>query len=423
MSVISSSPRGTAVPADIWRFIFQENQDILLPVDLYSVIRTSRFLYETALPQLLRRVIWTDVPHFLGSLPLWDPSSDLYRFPRAILISIGHCATDRDLQLMSVESELCLNPSDPDSGFLLSHLHPSDQNAVALATPKIANIIPRIVTKFFQLESLTFRRTVIPPAWHVVFPDLPSLRILHIQECSVYESSTSFFDHSMLQLHELTWLEVTRANVSELARIPSSWDTIFRCTSLLKLTLDASASNFLPRARHLCDMPLSKLGTFIVRNGTPRLLGAECEFGQQAAWILKSCISLHTLDLHPDPGFDIEPHLFLVEPILRDIVNFRGCLEQIPRTAFAAIRMKALDLVTELPLLTCGELWSFRNRFQNLEAMGINFTDGWEDNLVGHYIHHLSGMQNLQRFQITYSGVPVDEVRFPLLPTLVITNV
>jgi hypothetical protein len=411
MSVVSPSPPRIVVPIDIWRFIFQEYPDILLPADLYSVIRTSRFLCESALPQLLRRVIWTDPSHFIGSLSLWSASSGLFRFPRAVLIGISHCTTDQDLQLMDIEIQLQLSSADPDLRFPLSH---SDQNARAFATRKIQSLIPRIVTKFFQLESLTFRRTVVPPAWHLVFPHLPGLRLLHIEECFIHEA-LDFFDHSMLQLYELTWLEVTQANVvSELARIPSSWDTIFRCASLVKLTIDASASAFLPRATHLCDMPLSKLGTFTVRGGTvPPLLTRDCEFGQQAAWILKSCTSLHTLDLHPDPGFDIEPHLFLIEPVLRDIVNFRGCLEQIPETAFAATRVKALDLVTELPLLTCRELWSFKNRFQNLEAMGINFMDGWEDDLVAHYIHHLSEMENLHRFQITYSGLPIDEVRFP----------
>lgn len=200
-------------PRDVWLVVFEDNAGLVLSQrDICAIIRTCKPFYELANRLLYKHIVWTNARHFVQSFSVWTTGSPIWHLPRSLVVSINEVRVTSPARLVDVDGKsfsITSGQTDRNLADALRLQSANIESGVTFAAYSLYRSIPQLACSFSKLNSLTFRSAVIPPVWHPILHELPSLRKLHFEEC-VLSEALHYIDHSTLPITELCLRNVTR---------------------------------------------------------------------------------------------------------------------------------------------------------------------------------------------------------------------
>lgn len=189
--------------------------------DLFHVVQVSHKFHDLALRLLYRNIIWTDPLRYLHSAQLWQSRPEFEDVPRSLVI--GMCEERQDhvvaRDVVEVDGSTRRHVQMPSYSQMMASIaamvapheaHRLSRHKIArAASPYLYRIMTQQVTAFTSLNSLAFKKAILPGNLYAILDSLINLRSLSIETCSVTsESQPSRTDLSLLPITELTLLDL-----------------------------------------------------------------------------------------------------------------------------------------------------------------------------------------------------------------------
>ncbi|KAF7964852.1 hypothetical protein HWV62_2492 [Athelia sp. TMB] len=185
--------------------------------DLFQVVQTSRQFHCLALRLLYRDVIWQDPRRYLHSIPVWKGSPNFKDATRSVVIGVCEERYDHIVAATVVEPDGSVrrHVEMPGLAALLASAQPYEAHRLTrhkidrAASSSLFNVMIQHLSSFTALNSLIFKKAIVPVTFYEILQALPSLRILRLETCSITSASTAPpADLGVFPITELTLLDL-----------------------------------------------------------------------------------------------------------------------------------------------------------------------------------------------------------------------
>jgi F-box-like len=209
----------STLPNELWMEVFES---VNSPSDLAQVLRTCSRFRDLAIRILHRRLIWNDPRHFAQVLQFWTNNPGMVTVPRSLTVGISQVPVpplqverlDRAVAVVDIGGALSQAPRNgiaPPANKPVLHA-PQDTMASRfkpfyLATQNLCQAMKSHMVTFTQLTDLSFGNALLPNDIYNIIHGLPSLRVLHIENCTFDQATNpGTWDHTTLPITELSLL-------------------------------------------------------------------------------------------------------------------------------------------------------------------------------------------------------------------------